>query len=40
LVKSVQAALEVDHAIDEEASRYTYVCDPHSQDMIGSFRVK
>ena len=20
--------------------RYTYVCDPHSRDMIGSFRVK
>ena len=20
--------------------RYTYVCDPHSQDMIGSFRVR
>ena len=20
--------------------RYTYLCDPHSADMIGSFRVK
>jgi hypothetical protein len=23
-----------------EARRHTYVCDPHSRDMIGSFRVR
>jgi len=25
---------------DPDPGRYTYVCDPHSRDMIGSFRVR
>ena len=26
--------------VNLKPGRYTYVCDPHSDEMIGSFRVK